>query len=393
MNVTLMLLQVQQHCCAYHIMREASALSVSTPMGNSRASSRGNGQQVRLSRFYFVITLTPTSGPCGMNKISFIMITDPSNLEKGVKDSEGGIYDGDRLLKFDNRRAIEYTVKDGTKVICDKAFRASNLSTIILPPTITVIGQSAFAGCCDLSLINIPFGVTELPRFAFSSCDSLRELHLPKSIKNVGTEALPSGLEVLVVNSKIQFNEFAFENTNLEKIIVPDDTISYYETVKERLDLTCSIQPLSESDIEKEDSEEVMDMNSQEYKEALYSLYPEALIKELENCISNGKISKSDRAGILRKAESYGVDTENFNLFIDSKLLEAQMSVAKENAVEDEDDENDDKDENDEDGGILSQLNKVGSSVIGIFTSRLNAIKTKSPESKNKKGGFFGGLF
>ena len=48
-----------------------------------------------------------------------------------------------------------------------------NLTSIVIPPSVTSIDQNAFAGCHDLTSIAIPASVTFIGQYALHSCNSL----------------------------------------------------------------------------------------------------------------------------------------------------------------------------------------------------------------------------
>lgn len=129
-------------------------------------------------------------------------VTD-EDLENAVEDEFGVKYskDGKRLLKapIDG----EYTIRKGTKVICDEAFLIGNiligdskLTTIHIPDSVTNIGERAFQGCNYLSSIHIPDGVTSIENRAFFSCGSLTSIHIPDSVTSIG-ECAFSGCQKL----------------------------------------------------------------------------------------------------------------------------------------------------------------------------------------------------
>lgn len=79
--------------------------------------------------------------------------TRPTDFEmkNGVKDESDALYsrDGKKLLSAINCYTDDriYHVKEGTEVICDKAFMdATSFDSIILPDTLTHIGAEAFHG-------------------------------------------------------------------------------------------------------------------------------------------------------------------------------------------------------------------------------------------------------
>ena len=99
--------------------------------------------------------------------------------EWGVKYSK----DGRKLLKAPGELSGAYSVKEGTRIICDSAFSScSSLSEIVIPSSVTSIGDSAFLWCSSLSEIVIPSSVTSIGDYAFSGCSSLKYISIPKSV-------------------------------------------------------------------------------------------------------------------------------------------------------------------------------------------------------------------
>ena len=64
--------------------------------------------------------------------------------------------------------------------------QCGQLTSIILPNTITSIGHDAFTACNVLSSINIPSSVTTIGYTAFSSCRALTSITLPASVTSIG---------------------------------------------------------------------------------------------------------------------------------------------------------------------------------------------------------------
>ena len=93
----------------------------------------------------------------------------------GVKYSK----DGRKLLEAPGELSGAYSVKEGTKIICDSAFwYCSSLSEIVIPSSVTSIGKGAFYVCDSLSEIVIPSSVTSIGDSAFYGCkfpDNLKQ--------------------------------------------------------------------------------------------------------------------------------------------------------------------------------------------------------------------------
>ena len=106
-------------------------------------------------------------------------------------DEWGAKYSKDGRKLLDARRVQGvYYIKDRTKIICDGAFNCcSALAEVVIPNSVTSIGNSAFDGCNALSNIAIPDSVTSIGNYAFSSCCSLSDIIIPDSVENVGNGA------------------------------------------------------------------------------------------------------------------------------------------------------------------------------------------------------------
>ena len=73
--------------------------------------------------------------------------------EWGVKYSK----DGRKLLEAPQELDRTYSIRKGTKVVCDRAFcLCSSLTEIVIPNSVASIGDSAFLGCISLTEIVIP---------------------------------------------------------------------------------------------------------------------------------------------------------------------------------------------------------------------------------------------
>ena len=154
---------------------------------------------------------------------------------RGVKYSK----DGRKLLKAPGKLSGAYSVKEGTRIICDLAFSfCSSLSEIVIPSSVTSIGDGAFSCCHSLSEIVIPSSVTSIGDHAFSGCSSLKYISIPKSV--IGLNGNPfvewkGKLECLspnfVYEDDILFNKdksriISFRNQNVESYVIPSSVTS-----------------------------------------------------------------------------------------------------------------------------------------------------------------------
>lgn len=101
-------------------------------------------------------------------------VTD-EDKEHGFLDEFGVLYskDGLRLLKANNKLK-EYTVREGTRVVCNNAFdHNTSLISLTLPEGLTTIGESAFRSCSSLTNITLPSSLTYIGSNPFMGCKNL----------------------------------------------------------------------------------------------------------------------------------------------------------------------------------------------------------------------------
>ncbi len=158
-------------------------------------------------------------------------------LKEALIDEWGAKYskDGRKLLKVPRELSGAYSVKEGTRVICDEAFWwCESLPDIVIPTSVTSIGDRAFWGCRSLSDIVIPSSVTSIGDCAFGYCSSLKYISIPKSVicLNANPFADWDGkLKCLSPNfiyeDDVLFNKdkskiISFRNQNIESYVIPN---------------------------------------------------------------------------------------------------------------------------------------------------------------------------
>ena len=147
--------------------------------------------------------------------------------EKGVKYSK----DGRKLLKAPQELKGCYSIKEGVRIICDRAFDwCCSLSNIVIPASVTKIGDSVFSSCSSLSNIVIPASVTRIGDSVFSSCSSLSSIVISDGITSIGDSAFSgcrSLSNIVIPASVTSIKKWAFRGcSSLSNIVIPASVTS-----------------------------------------------------------------------------------------------------------------------------------------------------------------------
>ena len=159
--------------------------------------------------------------------------TTEEELKEAFVDEWGVEYskDGRKLLKAPGELSGAYSVKEGTRIICNSAFSScSSLSEIVIPSSVTSIGDFAFYSCDSLSEIVIPSSVTSIGDSALYRCDSLSEIVIPSSVTSIGDSAFSwcsSLSEIVIPSSVTSIGDNAFSwCSSLSEIVIPSSVTS-----------------------------------------------------------------------------------------------------------------------------------------------------------------------
>ena len=252
-------------------------------------------------------------------------------FETGEKDSQGGAYKDNRFLALRKRELNEYEVKEGVAIIGDRAFYDAKLRTVTLPNTLRAIGQSAFAGCKNLTDVALPEGLEVIKDTAFRDCESLAELTLPSTLLEVGARAFGPGLKRLVILSEnVTFSPDAFKQAkSLEEIHVPEAACAKYTVWFVALGLTAKITEIKEkNEIEESNTgnnnETLMKSIMNNNVSGIISDRLEALIAA---ALQDGVLTDKERELLKRRAEKEGEDWDEVEMIIEARLAEMQTEI------------------------------------------------------------------
>ena len=112
-------------------------------------------------------------------------------------------------------------------------YNCDNLTSVVIPDSVTSIGEYAFNGCSSLTSITIPNSVMSIRKSAFFNCRSLTEIVIPNSVTSIGNFAFygcSSLTSIEIPDSVTSIGSSAFaECSSLTEIVIPDRVMSIGE--------------------------------------------------------------------------------------------------------------------------------------------------------------------
>ena len=139
----------------------------------------------------------------GCNSLEAVHIADIVKwvaIELGDSYANPLYYAGD--LYLNGEHVTDLVIPDSVTSIGDYAFYGcDSFASVTIPNSVTSIGSYAFDGCTSLTSVTIGNGVTSIGNWAFDGCTSLISVTIPDSVTSIGRGAFSScsSLESLTI--------------------------------------------------------------------------------------------------------------------------------------------------------------------------------------------------
>ena len=141
-------------------------------------------------------------------------------------------------LYLNGELVTELVVPNSVTNIGESAFyNCTSLTSVVIPDGVTSIGNYAFLDCTSLTSITIPDSVTSIGYEAFRDCTSLTSVVIPDSVTSIGYEAFrdcTSLTSITIPNSVTSIGGSAFEGCkSLTSVTIPDSVTSISDSAFE----------------------------------------------------------------------------------------------------------------------------------------------------------------
>ena len=166
------------------------------------------------------------SGCHGLTKVVVPDLTAWCGIQFGDELSNP-LYNAKHLYSDENTEITDLVIPNSVTSIGDYAFsRCTGLTSVTIPNSVTSIGNYAFSGCSGLTSVTITNSVTSIGDHAFNGCSGLTSVTIPNSVTSIGNCAFYgcSGLtSVTITNSVTSIGTDAFSRcSSLTSFTIPN---------------------------------------------------------------------------------------------------------------------------------------------------------------------------
>ena len=188
------------------------------------------------SAFYGCSKLTPITIPNSVTSIGDRAFEGCYGLKKViVKDiaawcgikfdgyDSNPLYYAKHIYSDEDTEITNLIIPNSVTSIGNYAFEGcSSLTSITIPNSVTSIGEYAFYKCTGLTSVTIPNSVTSIGDHAFANCSGLTSVTIPNSVTSIGNSAFYgcSGLTSVTIGSGVtSIGEYAFNGVDIPTVI------------------------------------------------------------------------------------------------------------------------------------------------------------------------------
>ncbi|MGN0468229.1 MAG: leucine-rich repeat protein [Acutalibacteraceae bacterium] len=247
-------------------------------------------------------------GCSAFSGVGFDSITIPKSVESVRENAFSSYYDEQSGKTYGIK---EITLEQGFKNISYGMFENSLIESIVVPDSVTSIGNYAFTNCAELTSVTLPQTITQIGENAFANCEKLSNINIPDSVTRIDEDAFANckRLDNVVINNKdVYIGYNAFSNST---------TVQSYWSVYERSGCNYNFKPFESEKVEIVTLPEKLSYKTGE-SFSQYGLTLKVTYKDGYSETVNDKFSisgfDSETAGNKKINVSFGGASDEFNV-------------------------------------------------------------------------------
>ncbi|SFI45150.1 Listeria/Bacterioides repeat-containing protein [Treponema bryantii] len=121
------------------------------------------------------------------------------------------------------------SIPSSVKTIKRAAFyRCWGLTNVVVPDSVETLGESVFYWCSNLETVVLSNSITTIPSRLVDYCNKLKSVNIPESVTTIGSYVFSGKIsEIHIPSSVNSINEYAFNNCSISSFSVSVDNQKY----------------------------------------------------------------------------------------------------------------------------------------------------------------------
>ena len=203
-----------------------------TAIGNCTFYNCSSLTSVTISESVTTIGENAFFGCSGLTKAEFASIESLCKINFGNSQANPLYYA--KHLYVNGQEVKDLVIPNSVTAIGNCTFyNCSSLTSVTIPESVTSIGNSSFYGCSSLTSITIPESVTAIGKYTFYNCSSLTSLIIPEGVTSLGAAVFyncSNLTSITIPESVTTIGENAFADcSGLTTITIPESVTTIGE--------------------------------------------------------------------------------------------------------------------------------------------------------------------